>query len=268
MLSMRTNLMSNTAIRYMNMNYDRYAHSIARLSSGKRIVTAQDDPAGMAVASQLNGRITTLRQGVRNADQSLSMLQTIEGTMQSGSDILVRMKQLAEQAATGSYSPHQRSIINAEFAHLVDEMTRMGEAAEFNGLGILDGSTPLDVHFGPGDQLNINPIDARADALGLSGIDLTDPENAKLALEQVQSASETHNQLRTSVGANMNRIESTKNVLSIEAENLLAAKARIEDVDVAEEVSELAKNQMLTQASIAMTAQANESQKMILKLLE
>lgn len=268
MLSMRTNLMSNTAIRFLNLNYDRYARSVARLASGKRITTAQDDPAGMAVVSKLNERITVLRQGARNADQSLSMLQTIEGTMQSGSEILVRMNQLAEQAATGSYSGHQRSIINAEFKQLVEELNRMGEAAEFNGLGILDGSTRLDVHFGEGDRIQIHPIDARADALGLGGIDLSNPENAQQALGQLQAASDTHHQLRAGVGANMNRIESAKEVLSIEAENLMAARARIEDVDVAQEVSEMVKHQVLTQASVAMTAQANESQKMILKLLE
>ncbi len=270
MLSMRTNIMNLSAIRHVNTHYDAMARSIAKLSSGKRIVSAQDDPAGSAVASTLRERIATINQGTRNANDAISMLQVAEGAMNNTSSMLIRVKQLAEQASTGSYSKTQRNIINAEMNQLIQEINRTAQDTKFNDIALLDRSSEIAVHIDQDSQIQLHNINITAESLGLDAVEIGSktPQKAKQALTAIDNAIQQHNEKRTLIGSQMNTLQTAIEVNQIQAENLSAAKSRIEDVDYASEVAELTEKQVLAQASVAMAAQSNNFQKdMINKLL-
>ena len=170
MLAIKNNLMAEQAARQLNTNYGHLSKSVARLSSGKRIVTAGDDAAGMAVQELIRADVAVLRQGSRNAQDGISMLQTTEGALSVIDDILVRMKELAEQSATESYSSEQRTIMDEEFQQLISEIDRISNNTSFNSLKLLDETTETyNIHLASTELLGINTKDMTSAGLGLGG---------------------------------------------------------------------------------------------------
>jgi flagellin len=274
MLAIKNNIMAENAARNLGLSYDALAQSIERLSSGLRINTAKDDAAGLAVRELMRADIAMIQQGARNAQDGISMLQTMEGAMATIDEALIRMKGLAEQAATGSYSAQQRRIMNNEFGELRDEITRIASRTEFNEISMLDSATGSQtIHFGVdsggiASSVTVNSVDVTAATLGItSAINLTTTTTAAAALTTVSTAIATKDSARATFGTSMNRIGMSANVLGITAENMMAAESRISDVDVATEMSNLTRNQVLAQAGVAMLAQANTMPQMALTLL-
>jgi flagellin len=285
------NLMAMSASRYLSFTYNRLSNSVSRLASGLRINSAADDAAGLAIREMMRTDIRVLNQGVRNANDALSMIQTADGALSVIDEKLTRMKELAEQAATGTYTSTQRLIMDSEYQAMASEITRIANATVFNGVKLLDGSlsgTGLDgsagnqmkIHFGTGnssaeDYYYIRITSATASALGVGnsigvGIDgytISTQEAAQRALGAIDDAIETKDNIRANLGALANRLANTVSNLSIQAENLQAAESRISDVDVATEMTEFVRNQILTQAAVAMLAQANALPQLALQLI-
>lgn len=268
MLAIKNNMMAANAARYLGQSYDALATSVERLSSGLRINSASDDAAGMAVRELMRADIAVLKQGSRNAQDGVSMLQTMEGALQTVDNLIVRMQQLAEQSATGSYSSAQRVIMDNEFTEMASEITRIVGATDFNGIKMLDNSATVSVHFGgESDKIDIAGSDMTASALGISTLSITTAASARTALTQLDSAINAKDTARAKFGYMINRLESTGEVLGVQSENLSAAESRISDVDVATEMATLTRNQVLSQAGTAMLSQANSIPQMALSLL-
>jgi len=268
MLAIKNNIMAANAARQLGVNYDALAKSVERLSSGLRINTARDDAAGLAVRETMRADISVLQQGARNAQDGISMLQTMEGALQTIDDALVRMKQLAEQAATGTYSSGQRTIMNSEFAEMANEIDRIATSTDFIGIKMLDNSAIVSIHFGDiNDKIDVEGSKMTKAGLNIDSLSITTAASAKAALTTMDSAISTKDEARAKFGYKMNRLESTVQVLNIQAENLMAAESRISDVDVATEMAELTRGQVLAQAGVAMLAQANAVPQMALTLL-
>jgi len=393
MLAIKNNLMAEGAARHLGTSYDALARSVERLSSGLRINSAKDDAAGLAVRELIRADVAALRQGSRNARDAISMLQAAEGGLSMMDAIMIRMRELAEQSATDSYSPTQVGIMQSEFDELAAEITRIAENTEFNDNNLLNATEAdaFEIALGgglvPGQTIKIDREDMRATTLGIGGEveiasgrgvgattdayftgdcdtdDLTftfgvaesatvTVANGSLTLDQVVTAlnesSDTHkpgweiatapynsetgqyvlklshhtagnvdftvtdngaplwagsadpvatagfvntdganaltlgtqatilavegaigakDTFRAELGYMMNRLQAAGSVIDIQAENLLAAESRISDVDVATEMAAMTRNQVLSQAGIAMLAQANTMPQMALQLL-
>ena len=297
------NLMAMNTARHLNEAYSRLATSTERLSSGLRINKAADDAAGLAIRELMRSDIKVLQQGIRNAQDAISLIQTADGALSVIDEKLIRMKELAEQAATGTYTSVQRLMIDSEYQQMASEITRIANATDFNGIKLLDGSLsssslnpaswkndysgsgldatgPLKVHFGTGNDsaedyyfIAINSATASALGVGNSaatssdGYSISTQEAAQKALEALDQAIESKDRIRASLGALQNRLENTISNLSIQAENLQAAESRISDVDVATEMTEFVRNQILAQSGVAMLAQANSLPQLALQLL-
>ena len=270
MLAIKSNIMAENAARHLGRNYDALAKSVERLSSGLRINSAKDDAAGLAVRELMRADIAVIKQGARNAADGISMLQTMEGAMATIDEALIRMKELAEQAATGSYSDSQRTIMDNEFQQMASEITRIAGDTTFNSIHLLDSansSNDATIHFGVGSSIDVASVNVTASSLGIASASLTSTTNASNALNSVTTAITRKDSARASFGYMMNRLESTNAVLNIQAENLMASESRISDVDVATEMASLTRNQVLSQAGVSMLGQANGMPQMALTLL-
>jgi len=270
MLAIKNNIMSANAARHLGQSYDSLAKSVERLSSGLRINSAKDDAAGLAVRELMRADIAVLEQGARNALDGISMLQTFEGAMGTIDEALVRMKQLAEQAATGSYSSDQRTIMNNEFTEMADEINRIAGGTAFNGNNLLNSATAtIAIQFGASgtDKIEVSGSDMTSSALGLGAASISDVDSANSALAVLTTAITNKDIARAKFGYKMNRLESTISVINNQAENLMAAESRVSDVDVATEMAAMTRTQVLSQAGVAMLAQANTMPQMALSLL-
>lgn len=274
MLAIKNNLMAENASRSVATTYDALAKSVERLSSGLRINGAADDAAGLAVRDVLRADIQVLRQGARNAQDGISMLQTGEGALAVVDEVLVRMKELAEQAATESYTSEQLAIMDNEYQAMMEEIDRIAAATTFNGVELLnDAAATVHIHFGTGntanDAIEVTLVDATSadTGLDLATTSITDSTNAQAALAALDTAIGLNAGNRASFGYAMNRLDHTISVINIQTENLVAAESRISDVDVASEMSTLTRNQVLAQAGVAMLAQANAMPQLALTLL-
>ncbi len=273
MLAIKNNLMAENAARYVAQSYDSLASSVERLSSGLRVAGASDDAAGLAVRELMRADIAVLRQGARNAQDAISMLQTAEGALQTVDEAVIRMKELAEQAATGSYSDDQRAILDAEFQAMADEIDRISNSTAFNSIKLLNSASgSVVIHFGSGntdnvDKITLNTVDTTKSGLGIDSLSLASQESAQAALSTIADAIVAKDSARAAFGYTINRLEATASVLEIQAENLVTAESRISDVDVAREMTTLTKNQVLAQAGVAMLAQANAMPQLALSLL-
>ena len=274
MLAIKNNLMSQNAARHLATSYDALAQSVERLSSGLRINSAADDAAGLAVRELMRADIAVLRQGAKNAQDGISMLQTAEGAMQVIDEALVRMKELAEQAATGTYTATQRGLMDDEFQEMANEIDRIAKATEFNGTTLLDSASgSVAVQIGDGstsnvDYISVSLVDVTKSGLSVSSLDISSVSGAQSAMAAVESAIQAKDSARASFGAKMNRLDNTIDTLNAQAENLATAESRISDVDVANEMSALTRNQVLAQAGVAMLAQANTMPQLALSLLQ
>jgi flagellin len=282
------------AARNLSLSYGRLATSTRRLSSGLRVGTAADDAAGLAIRELMRAEIASLNQGVRNANDAISLIQTADGALQVIDEKLIRMKELAEQAATGTYNSDQRLMIESEYQAMASEITRIANATDFNGIHMLNGNLSssihdgtgltatgkLKIHFGTGndsaeDYYYITIGDSTASALGVGnnatvgkdGYTISTQSAAQRALEALNQAIISKDKIRAHLGAMQNRLENTIANLQIQAENLQAAESRISDVDVATEMTEFVRNQVLSQAAVAMLAQANSLPQMALQLI-
>ena len=282
------NLMAATVARNLGTAYNNLATSTQRLSSGLRINSAADDAAGLAVRELMRADITALNQGVRNANDAISLIQTADGALSVIDEKLIRMKELAEQAATGTYTSTQRLIIDSEYQAMASEITRIANATDFNGIYLLNGNLngdhdgtglqstgKLKVHFGTAndsaeDYYYIEISTATASALGVglaAGNSISTQALAQQSLDLIQAAIISKDNIRANLGALQNRLENTISNLQIQAENLQSAESRISDVDVSLEMTEFVRQQILTQSAVAMLSQANSLPKMALSLL-
>jgi flagellin len=281
------NLNALNAARNLSVSYGRLATSTQRLSSGLRINSAADDAAGLAVRELERADIAVLNQGVRNAGDAISMIQTADGALSVIDEKLIRMKELAEQAATGTYTDAQRLIMDSEYQAMGSEITRIANATDFNGQKMLDGTMSgtgaadgMKIHFGTGNlsaedfyYIKINAATASALGVGNSipsttaGATIQTQQLAQSALDALDTASNSKDSIRATLGAYSNRLENTITNLTIQAQNLQAAESRVSDVDIATEMTQYTRNMILTQAGVAMLAQANTLPRLALQLL-
>ncbi len=293
-LAINHNMMAMNASRNLSVSYSNLATSVRRLSSGLRVGQASDDAAGLAIRELMRADIATLNQGIRNANDGISLIQTADGALGVIDEKLIRMKELAEQAATGTYSSDQRLMIESEYQAMASEITRIANATDFNGVyllnGNLSGSThsgsslvstgKLKIHFGTAndsaeDYYYVRIGNATASALGVGNqassgakaYTVSTQAAAQKALEGLNSAIISKDKIRASLGAMQNRLENTVSNLQIQAENLQAAESRISDVDVSLEMTEFVRNQILSQSAVAMLSQANSLPRMALTLI-
>ena len=341
------NTASTNAQRYLGVNNQRLATSIERISSGIRINKGADDAAGLAISEGLRSDIRALRQATRNANDGLSLLNVTEGALNEQSGILIRLRELASQAATGTVGSTERATIQLEFSALRDELTRIAMTTEFNGIGVIDGTlksskaatttaasgavtsvapatvtttktdaltgivttvvsaaasgavtsvaatnqtlvstaasgavtsaTTNDIMIQIGidnsadSRINLNTslsLDAvTSSTLGVASLSVTGAAEALTALAQIENAIASVTATRGKVGAVTNRLQRAVGALSITSENLQAAESSIRDADIAHEIAQLTRNQILVQTSTAMVGQSNLIPQSVLQLL-
>ena len=260
--------------------------SMEKLSSGLRINRAGDDASGLAVSEKMRAQIRGLNQASTNAQNGISFIQTTEGYLQETEDIIHRIRELAIQSSNGIYTDEDRTMIQVEVSSLIAEVDRIASAAQFNGMNMLTGrfacptgenvvTGSMWFHIGANmdqrTQVYIGTMSAMA--LGIrnpgdeTNLTLETPENANRAIGTLDEALKKINKQRADLGAYQNRLEKTIVGLDIGAENLQASESRIRDTDMAEEMVEFTKDQVLSQAGTAMLAQANQSSQNVLSLL-
>lgn len=274
-LRINTNVPALTAQRTLEGTTRRLGASFNKLSSGERIYRSGDDAAGLAISEKLKGHIRGLRQARRNANDSISLIQTAEGGLNEVTNIIIRMRELAVQAASDTIGDQERGYTDIEFQLLKDEIDRISRSTEFSGRKLLDGTTgPMEFQIGIRNDPVLDRIyydgadvDATITNLGLSGETISFKQGAQVSLDRLDRSLDQISGVRAMLGAIQNRATSIINNLGIYEENLSAANSRIRDVDVAEETSELARNNILFQSGISVLAQANDYTKATLKLL-
>lgn len=249
--------------------------AMERLSSGLRINRAADDAAGLAISEKLRSQVRGLNQGIRNAQDGISLIQTAEGALNETHSILQRMRELAVQSANGTYTDSDRANIQAEFKQLQDEIQRIAQQTEFNGMNLLNSTTfsvsGIDFQVGANQQQTINAkINLmNADSLGVSSasIAVSSATLAQSAISAIDGAIQLVSTNRANLGAVQNRLEHTIANLGVAAENLTASESRIRDADMGQEMVNFTRAQILQQAGTAMLAQANVAPQAVLQLL-
>ncbi|WP_214778288.1 flagellin [Exiguobacterium sp. s22] len=264
------NLNAMNAHRNMSVNTGNAGKAMEKLSSGLRINRAGDDAAGLAISEKMRGQIRGLDQATRNAQDGISMLQTAEGALNETHSILQRMRELAVQSSSDTNVTEDRAAIDEEYQALVLEIDRISDETEFNTQKLWNGTTTtVDFQVGANVAQKISFTFSNADSATLMGTvgDLTDKTNAQTELAAIDTAIEAVSTQRAKLGATQNRLEHTVKNLQTGAENLQASESRIRDVDMAKEMMNFTKNNILNQASQAMLAQANSAPQAVLQLL-
>jgi flagellin len=276
------NMSAMFANRMLNLNAQRVNSDIEKLSSGLRINKAADDASGLAVSEKMRSQIRGLNQAERNIQSGVSFIQSTEAYLQETQDILHRLRELSVQAANGIYSNEDRMQIQVEVSQLIDEVNRIASHAQFNGMNMLTGRFATDgtatMQFQIGANMDQNERvyigTMTAESLGLQGIQgttdsisISTPEQANLTVGVLDSALRAVSKQRADLGAYQNRFEMASTGIASAAENLQAAVSRIRDVDMASEMVDYVKNQILVQAGTAMLAQANTQPQTVLQLL-
>ena len=311
------NIASSNAQRILGVNNQRLATSIERISSGIRINKGADDAAGLAISEGLRSDIRALRQATRNANDGMSLVNVTEGALNEQSSILIRLRELASQAATGTVGSTERATIQLEFSALRDELTRIAMTTEFNGIGVIDGTLASSVattsqnllsaaessaaessaaasgavttvtttkvattnhtmiqigidntansRIDLNDSLALNAV--TASTLGIAALSVTASAEALTALAEIETAISSVTAARGKVGAVQNRLQRSVSALSVSSENLQAAESAIRDADIAHEIAQLTRNQILVQTSTAMVGQSNLIPQSVLQLL-
>jgi flagellin len=294
------NSMANNVANTLTSHYGNLQTSTQRLSTGLRVNSAADDAAGLAIRELMRTDIAALNQGVRNANDAISLIQTADGALGVIDEKLIRMKELAEQAATGTYDSTQRLMIESEYQAMASEITRIANATDFNGIHLLNGNLSSSTHDGSGagstdgltatgkmkihfgtmndsaeDYYYIQIGTSTASALGVgnqaastsAAYTVSTQQAAQSALVGLNNAVISKDKIRAHLGALQNRLENTITNLTTQAENLQAAESRISDVDVATEMTQFVRNQILTQSAVAMLSQANSMPQMAMQLI-
>ena len=280
------NLSAMFAQRSLGVTDVRIGKDIEKLSSGMRINRAGDDASGLAVSEKMRSQIRGLNQASANASNGVSFIQVAEAYLQETTDIMQRIRELAVQAANGIYSAEDRMQIQVEVSQLVDEVDRIASHAQFNGMNLLTGRFAKDsvtgamqlqvgANMDQNEKIYVGTMTAMA--LGITGgmqggegdmITLSSMDGANMAIGTIDNALKQINKQRADLGAYQNRFELAYDGIAIAAENLQAAESRIRDADMAKQVVEYTKNQILMQSGTAMLAQANTQPQSVVRLLQ
>jgi flagellin len=281
------NLSAMFADRSLKVTQSSVDRNQEKLASGLRITHAGDDASGLAVSEKMRSQIRGLNQASTNAQNGISFIQTTEGYLQESEDIIHRMRELAVQSANGIYTAEDRIYIQIEISALVDEVDRIASHAQFNGMNMLTGrfsraigenvvTASMWLHIGANmdqrEQVFIGTMTAKGLGIRSVGDDsilsLSEPESANRAIGTLDEAITRINKQRADLGAYQNRLEHTIRGTDVGAENLQAAESRVRDVDMAKEMVDYTKNQILSQSGTAMLAQANQRGQTVLQLLQ
>lgn len=274
-MRINTNMQSLSAQRSLAGVRNNLDNNLRKLSSGERITRASDDAAGLAISEKIKSHIRGMRQSKRNAEDGISLVQTGEGALSEVSNMLIRLRELAVQAASDTIGDGERGFTDREFQELKDEIERISKSTEFNGIKLLDGSSgvleiQVGIHNDPwADRMRYDgtQINSTLANLGIAGDTVASKQGAQLALKSIDDSLVRVNGMRAELGALQNRLNSVINTIGINDENMSAANSRIRDVDVAYETAEMTKNNILLQSGVSVLSQANQSPQMALKLL-
>jgi flagellin len=268
------NLNAMNSHRQMGINTANAGKSMEKLSSGLRINRAGDDAAGLSISEKMRAQIRGLDQGSRNAQDGISLIQTAEGGLNETHAILQRMRELAVQAANDTNQTEDRTAIDTEMDELVNEIDHIAGSTKFNGKSLLDQSAGQNVvlQIGPGTSndsltLDLGNFKATSGALTVGSLDVSTNTAASTSITNIDNAIKAVSNSRAQLGANQNRLEHTITNLNTMSENLTASESRIRDVDMAKEMMNFSKNNILNQAAQAMLAQANQQPQGVLQLL-
>jgi len=262
-LRISSNIPSITAQRYFSKAEDRAEHSLQALASGSRIVRAGDDAAGLAISENLRAQLSGIKQAESNASNATSLVQVAEGALNEQTNILIRLRELGIQSASDTVSDVEREYLEVEFNSLLAEFDRIAHATRFGNRQLLVGGNEIyEIHVGPSaTEENIIRYqlddDSRADAIGISGLSIVDQDSARDTLESIDEGLSRIGTIRAKYGAFQSRFQSATNNLGVQYENVSAARARLYDVDVAEESAELASAKVNQDAALSVLAQAN-----------
>lgn len=272
-----TNVGAINAHRNLGINNSAMGKTMEKLSSGFRINRAADDAAGLAISEKMRFQMNGMNQAMRNAQDGISLIQTAEGALTEVHSMLQRLNTLANQSSTGTYDNEDRGNIQKEVDALVSEINNIAKSTNFNGIQLLGSGTGSSAALGSSVTFQIgvdgtNTLKASlgamdAKALKVSGLSLSTAEKASSAIAKIESAINTVSEQRASFGAVQNRLEHTINNLGVTAENLSASESRIRNADMAKEMTDFTRNQILVQAGTSMLAQANSMPQNVLKLL-
>jgi len=268
-LRVNTNVASLTSQRNLSGITSRLQGNFARLSSGLRISSASDDAAGLGISERMRAQIKGFGQAGRNAQDGISLAQTAEGALNEVSNILNRMRELSVQAANGTLSTQDRTVINTEFQALDSEIQRIATDTEFNGISLLNAAATVAIQVGidSGQTIGVDLGDMQSAALGTAALDTTSVANANAAMAALDTAIDTVSTRRGTLGAGINRLQSAYSSILSVGENMSASESRIRDVDVAYETADLTRNSILQQAATSVLAQANQQPQLALSLL-
>jgi flagellin len=274
-LRVNTNIASLVAQRSLGSTKADLEKHLQRLSSGSRINQAGDDAAGLAISENLRAMIRGLKQSKRNAQDGVSLIQVSEGGLNEITNILIRLRELSIQSASDTVGDKERSFTDREFQALKSELDRIATATQFNGTPLLNGRAGIfEIQVGTGNNPLIDRIvydgqnaDVTLEALRMAGESCATKQGSQMSLAVIDDAISLVSKVRSDLGAMQNRLQSTINNLSVNEENMTAANSRIRDADLAEEVSEMTKANILMQAGVAVLGQANNSAQAALKLL-
>ena len=277
-LTVNTNVASMNVQKNLSRASDALSTSMTRLSSGLKINSAKDDAAGLQIASRMTSQIRGQNMAIKNANDGISMAQTAEGALQESSNILQRMRELGVQSASGSNSVKDRGALDKEYQAMALELTRISKSTNLNGINLLDGTAGtaglVKIQVGSGtagqNQIDLQLPTTAVDAVTLLTDvgDLNTDAAAKTAVDSIDTALQTINDMRADLGATQNRLTSTVSNLQNINENVSAALGRVQDTDFAAETAQMTKQQTLQQASTAVLAQANQLPSAVLKLLQ
>lgn len=274
-LRINTNVASLNAQRNLSKTRGSLQSTLEKLSSGQRINRAGDDAAGLAISENLKAQIRGLKQAERNASDGVSLVQIAEGGLSEISSILIRLRELAVQAASDTIGPTERKFLNVEFEQLNQEIDRIANATEFNKVSLLNGTGAVfDIQIGTRNDPIIDRLtfdassaDVNVAALGLNLASVADKISAQNSLSAIDQAIVSVSGIRADFGALQNRLQSTINNIAISIENLSSANSRVRDTDIAAATAELTKNNILMQAGTSVLSQANQSTTSALNLI-
>ncbi len=274
-LRIATNISALNGQRLLSATKFNLDKSLERLASGSRINHAGDDAAGLAISENLRAQIRGIRQSKRNAQDGVSLIQVSEGGLNEISNIIIRLRELSIQSASDTVGDTERQFADREFQSLKQEIDRIANVTSFNGSPLLNGKAGIfEIQVGTHNNpildrvvYNGDRADASLDSLKLGGESVATKQGSQLSLSVIDDALVRINSIRADLGAMQNRLQSTINTLSITDENLSTANSRIRDTDMAEEVSEMTKQNILMQAGISVLSQANNANSHALKLL-
>ena len=272
-----TNVKSIVAQNALTVNNRAMSKAMEQLSTGKRINSAKDDAAGLAISSTMTSQIRGLNQAVRNANDGISLLQTAEGAMIEQTNMMQRMRELAVQASNDTITDEQKVFLDDEYQALLGEIDRIGGATQWNGVNVLDGdgaragagAYTFQVGADANQVITVTIGDMSSDGLldDLDGTDITDATNSNLAITAIDLSLDAMNAQRSDIGAGINTLTYAADNLANVSQNATESRSRIMDTDYASATTELARTQIISQAATAMLAQANQAPQTVLSLL-